>query len=194
MTGRDAYWDELGIAWRASAMDTGLVASRIEARLKRQAAMARAGALIGLILGVAGLGLGVWTAWAGVSGHAWNFITRGISIAVVAVIVLLAARALGGSPSAGGSLREMLGRSGQRAERQARAAGLGIIAAAVLAVGGIIGYAIRVRFGRPPAMSPLEPLLALALLAVVLLWIRASQARASRACRHLSEALALEEP
>jgi hypothetical protein len=193
MTGKDAYWDDLGIAWRASAPDAALAAERLGARLKRQDALARIGAVIGLVAGALGLALGAWTAWAGVGGHAWNFVTRGISIAAVAVVALLAAGALAGGRGSQGSLREMLGLSGQRAERQARAAGLGIIALAILTVGGLIGYAIRVQNGHPPRMSPLEPILALALLAMALLWIRSSQARAARTCRRVAEALALDE-
>jgi hypothetical protein len=193
MTGKDADFDELGVAWRASVPDAGLVTSRLEARLRRQDVLTRMGAGIGLALGVIGLGLGAWTAWAGVSAHAWNFVSRGISIAAVGVVALLAARSLGGRASTAGSLREMLDHSGVRSERQARAAGFGVLAVALLAVGGLVGYAIRVRSGHSPAMSPLEPLLALALLGLVLLWVRQSQARAALTCRRAAEALALDE-
>jgi hypothetical protein len=193
MTGKDADFDELGVVWRASAPDAGLVTSRLEARLKRQDVLTRLGVGLGLALGVLGLGLGVWTAWSGVSAHAWNFVSRGISLTAVGIVALLAARSLGGARSTGGSLRDMLDRSGGRSQRQAQAAGFGVLAVALLAVGGLVGYAIRVRYGHPPAMSPLEPLLALALLAVALLWIRQSQARAARTCRRLAEDLALDD-
>jgi len=194
MSGNDAYWDDLGIAWRATAPDIGLVTSKLQARLGRQGALARTGAAIGGAGGVLALGLAAWTVWLGVGGHAWNFVTRGVSVGVVGVLMLLAARSLGGGGrTAVASLREMLELSMLRAERQAGAAGLGCLAVAALAAGGLIGYAVRARTGRPPAMSPVEALLALAVLGLVLLWIRQGQARAARTCRHLAEALALDE-
>ena len=194
MSSNDAYWDELGIAWRATAPDPGLVASNLEARLRRQRTLARTGAVIGFCGGLLALGLGAWTMWLGLGAHAWNFVTRGVSIAVVGLLMLLAARSLGeGGRAAGASLGEMLEQSMRRAQQQARAAGLGCLAVVVLAAGGLIGYAIRVRAGRPPAMSPIEALLALAVLALVLLWIRQGQARAARTCRHLAQALAYDE-
>ena len=164
MSGNDAYWDDLGIAWRATAPDAGLVTSKLEARLGRQTALARAGAVAGLGGGLLALGLAAWTVWIGADGHAGNFVTRGLSIAVVGVLMLLAARSLWSGDRAGGSLREMLELSMRRSERQARAAGLGFLAVVTLAIGGLVGYAIRARMGHPPAMSPVEAVLALAVL------------------------------
>ena len=190
----DAYWDELGIAWRATVPDTGLAVSKLEARLGRQEALTRIGVAIGVGGGLLALGLAAWTVWIGANGHAWNFVTRGVSIAVVGILMLFAASSLGGGGrGAGGSLRDMLELSMRRAERQARAAGLALLAVGVLAVGGLAGYAVRARMGRPPAMSPVDALLALAVLGLALLWIRHGQARAARTCRHLTQALALDE-
>lgn len=192
MTGND--WDQLGVAWRASVPDPEHAAAGIEARLRRQAALARTGLVAGVLGGLSALALAAWTIWIGTGGRAPNFVTRGATIAVVGVLMLLAAQALGGDTrNAGASIREMLDLSRLRAERQARTAGLGVLATVVLAAGGLVGYAIRVRTGHAPAISPVEALLALAVLGVVLLWIRAGQSRTARSCRRLTEALALDE-
>jgi hypothetical protein len=191
---QDAYWDELGIAWRATAPDPGLLASRLEARLRWQAVLSRAGAAACLVAGVAGLALAGWCEWVGYAAHAANFVTRGVSIGVVAVLLLIAAATLGGRMAAQtGSLRETLELARSRAERVARAAALGCLGVVVLAVGGLVGYAIRVRLSHPPAMSPIEALLALAVLGLALLWIRQGQRRALADCWRLAQALELED-
>ena len=187
---KDAYWDELGIAWRAQEPEAALVASRLEPALKLQAALVRSAALLGLPCGVLGLGLAGWTVWAGVSGHAWNFVTRGLTLGVVAAMALVAAAALRAAlKGESRSLRERLDLAILRAERLMQAASLGCAALAVLAVGGLAGYAIRARLGRPPQASPVEALLALAVLALILAWTRASQSRARERYQRVARAL-----
>ncbi len=191
---KDVYWDELGIAWRAQEPQEALVASRLGPALKLQAGMVRAAALLGLPAGVLGLGLAAWTIWAGVSGHAWNFVTRGVTLGLVAVMALAGAAALRTAlKGEGRSLRESLDLAILRAQRLVRAASLGCAALAVLAVGGLTGYAIRTRLGRPPRTSLVEALLALAILALVLAWTRASQSRALERYRRVARALFAED-
>ena len=187
---RDVYWDELGIAWRALQPAEGLVASRLEPMLRRQEILVRGGAVAGYPLGVLGLGLAGWCFWIAWSGHAWNFAARGGAVGVVAVIALVAAAALQGAlEGERRSLREMLELAVVRAEQLRRAAGLGCIALAVLAVGGLAGYVIRAGASRPAAMSPVLDLVILAALAVGLAWLWSSQSRAEGKYRHLARAL-----
>lgn len=182
----DAFWDELGVSWRASIGDAGLLSSRLEARLKRQSAMLTAGTIAGAAVSFLGLGLAAWVLWFGWSSQAWNFLTRGVTLATVsllAVMATLALRARNGVETR--SLREMLGVSVARTERLIRAADLTCYAVAILALGGTVGYALRIRHARPPAVSPIEDLLALALAGLALVWYRRSQAQALRKYRHL---------
>ena len=189
----DAYWNELGIAWRAHEPEAALVASRLGPAVKRQAIMVKAAALLGLPAGVLGLGLAAWTIWAGVSGHAWNFLTRGATLGVVAVIALVGVGALRAAlKGEGRSVREMLDLAILRAQRLVQAASLGCAALAVLAVGGLAGYVIRTRLSGPPRTSPVEALLALAVLALILAWTRASQVRALERYRRVAHALFAE--
>lgn len=190
----DSFWDELGVSWRASFRDAGLISSRLEARLRIQAALLTIGMIVGGALGLLGLALAAWTLWIGWQAHVWNFLTRGITIAAVSLLGIVAALALRGRTRVDTrSLREMLQASMARTERLIRAADLGCWSMAILAIGGLIGYAIRVLLGRPPAMSPVEGLLAVALAGLALLWYRRTQAHALRKYRHLSQVFSAED-
>lgn len=190
----DSFWDELGVSWRASFRDAGLISSRLEARLRIQAAFLTIGMIVGGALGLLGLALAAWTLWIGWQAHVWNFLTRGITIAAVSLLGIVAALALRGRTRVDTrSLREMLQASMARTERLIRAADLGCWSMAILAIGGLIGYAIRVLLGRPPAMSPVEGLLAVALAGLALLWYRRTQAHALRKYRHLSQVFSAED-
>jgi hypothetical protein len=188
-TDDDAFWDELGVSWRASICDAELISSRLEARLKLRSALLTAGTVAGAAVSLLGFGLAVWTIWIGWSSQTWHFFTRGLTLATVsflAVIATLALRARKGVETR--SLREMLQVSIAQIECLIRAADLGCYSVVILALGGTVGYALRVRLGRPPAMSPAEDLLALVIAGLTLVWYRRSQARSLRIYRHLSQA------
>ncbi len=190
----DAFWDELGVSWRASIPDSGLISSRLEARLKLQSALLTAGTVVGYAITFLGLALAGWAFWIGWSSHAWNFLTRGVTVTIVsllAIMVILALRAGGGMETR--SVHEMLQVSIVRTERLIRAADLTCCAVLILALGGMTGYFLRIRVAQPPAVSPVEDLLALALVALALVWYRRSQARSLRKYRHLSQAFGTEE-
>lgn len=183
----NAFWDELGVSWRASISDPGLTSSRLEARLKLQAMLLAAGVTAAAALGLAGFGLAGWALWAGFTNHVWNFIARGTVLACASLLAVMASLALRtGEGLATRSLRDMLQASIARTERLIRAADLACFSLAILAVGGMAGYALRLRFGRPPAISPVEDLLALSVAALALVWFRRSQAHALRKYRHVS--------
>jgi len=89
-TPRDAYWDELGIAWCAIKPEVNVIAPRLKARLRRQSLLITAGLVIGLPLSAAGLLLGALTIWSGLTTGTWNFVTRGLAIGVISAIVAIA--------------------------------------------------------------------------------------------------------
>ena len=190
----EVWWDELGVSWRASIPDAGLVSAKLRSRLAVQSGLIATATIAGGLIGLLGLGLAGWTLWISMSGHAWNFVVRGATIAIVSLMALVAAFAVRASDRRDAtSLREMLDASISCAERLVRAADLGCLAVVLLAVGGTVGYALRIRAGRPPAVSLVEDLLALAIVGLVLLGFRWSQARALSKQRYLARAIAGSE-
>jgi len=182
----NAFWDELGVSWRATISDPGRTSSRLQARLKFQAVLLAAGAIAAVVLCLVGFGLAGWTLWIGWTSHSWNFIARGVTLGAVSLLALMASLALRtrcGVETR--SLRDMLQASITRTERLIKAADLACYSIVILGVGGMIGYALRVRFSRPPSMSPVEDLLALAVAVLVLVWFRRSQACALRKYQHV---------
>ena len=182
----NAFWDELGISWRASISDPSLLSSRLEGRLKLQTALLTAGTIAAVALGLVGFGLAGWALWVGWTSHTWNFIMRGVTLAAVSLLVIMASLALrtrNGLETR--SLRDMLQASITRTERLIRAVDLACCSIVILAVGGMAGYALRLRFSRPPSMSPVEDLLALSVAGLALVWFRRSQARVLRKYRHV---------
>lgn len=185
----DAFWDELGVSWRASIPDPGLVSSRLEARLKLQSALLTAGTIAAASLGALSLGLAAWALWIGWTNQVWNFIARGVTLAAVSLLAIMASLALRiRDRAATRSLQEMLQVSIIRTERLIRATDLACYSLVILAVGGMIGYAVRIRLSGAPAVSPVEDLLMLLLAGLVLIWIRLSQARALRRYEHIMRA------
>lgn len=182
----DTFWDELGVSWRASISDPGLVSSRLKARLKLQSALLTAGTIAAASVGVLGVGLAAWTLWIGWTGQVWNFIMRGVTVAAVSLLAIMAGLALRTRDRVETrSLQEMLRVSIIRAERLIRATDLACYSLVILAVGGMIGYTLRIKFGRPPAVSPVEDLLVLSVAGLALIWFRWSQARALRRHQHI---------
>ena len=190
----DRFWDELGVSWRATILDVGSVSSRLEARVRLQRAIVTAGTVAGAGVSLLGFGLAAWTLYIGWSNQTWHFLTRGATLAVVSFMTLMATLALrerNGVETR--SLREMLQVSIARSERLLRAAELCSYSVLILALGGTLGYALRIGVGRPPAMSPVEDLLALSIAGLALVWYRRGQASALRKYRHLSQVFSAEE-
>ena len=184
----DAFWNELGVSWRASIPDAGLMAFGLELRLKRQSTRLIAGSMLAGAVGLAGLLLAAWALWMGWSSHAWNFLTRGATLAVVSLLAVMAGQSLRARSAADArSLREKLQLCIAWTQGLVRAADLGCCALMVLALGGTIGYALRIRLDRPPAVPLIEDLLALGIVGLALLWYRHSQAHELRRYRHLRQ-------
>ena len=167
-TPRDAYWDELGVAWRAFNPDITVIAPRLTARLRRQSFLITAGLVTGLPLSAVGLLLGAFTIWSGWAQGTWNFVTRGIAISAISVMLAIALSWLlpVRKSDATKAVSEMIDLAIARAERTLVAIRLGFYACFVAVVFGLAGTAIRTYLTRPPRMSPVLDLAVLAMLAL----------------------------
>jgi hypothetical protein len=167
-TPRDPYWDELGIAWCAIEPEVNAMTPRLEARLRRQSLLITTVLILGLPLIVAGMLLGMLTIWSGFATGTWNFVTRGVAIAVMSSMatgglwLLLPVRA----SDAARMLSEMIDLSIARAQRTLLTIRLGLYACGVAAAFGLVGTATRAYLTRPPRMSPVIDLAILAIFAL----------------------------
>src|SRR5471032_418497 len=132
---KDAYWDELGIAWCAIRPETDSVVPRLKSRLWRQSFLIAVCLIAGLLLGVAGALLGAVTLWSGWIGGTWNFVTRGGALLAVSAILSVATLTLLPvmASDQAKALPEMIALTIARAERMLVAIRLGFIACAVAA-------------------------------------------------------------
>jgi hypothetical protein len=190
----DAYWDELGVAWCAIDPNVSVIASRLEARLRRQSRWIKAGLVLGLPFGAAGVLLGVATICIGWFSGAWNFVTRGVAIVAMSAVLTFALWSLLSVRSGGitSALSEMIDLAIDRAQRTFSVVRAGLYACVIAAAFGVVGTAIRTHFGRPPRVSPIVDLVILALIALVLfLYGREIQVELGK-YRTLKQALAVD--
>lgn len=187
---KDAYWDELGIAWASIEPDLRASMPRMKRQMRWHALSMVAVVLGGLPLGAAGGVLGIWTLWVGLSAGIWNFVTRGAAILVISLLVAglgwSSRRAIRDNTE---TLSAMIELTLLRAEKWYSAIRLGYASCIVAAVLGMIGYGIRVHSGKPPAMSPLEPMIVLAVLAFVLVLMHRGVRRRIAKYRYLKHML-----
>jgi MFS family permease len=164
----DAYWDDLGVAWSAINPDINVIMPRLKYRLRRQSFLIGAGIGLGIVLAVGGFIIGAATLWRGWTTDTWNFVTRGIAVLAISVLLsiavslLLAVRASTDVKT----LAEMLDLAIARAERTLKTIRLGFHACAVAAVFGLVGTAVRAYLSRPPSLSPIIDVAALAIFAL----------------------------
>lgn len=167
---RDAYWDELGIAWTAIEPDLRASMPHMKRKMRWYGLLMAAVVFGGVPIGIAGGVLAIWTIWIGLSAGIWNFATRGAAILVISLLIAglgwSCRSALRGSTE---TLSAMIELALLRAEKWYLAIRLGYAGCFVAAALGMIGYGIRVHSGKPPAMSPVEPMIVLAVLAIVLM-------------------------
>ena len=187
---RDAYWDELGIAWTAIEPDLRASMPRMKRQLRWQTLLLVAVTFGGVPVGIAGGVLGVWTIWLGLSTGIWNFATRGAAILVISLLIA------GAGWSSRSTLRDntetlsaMVELTLLRAEKWHLAIRLGYASCVVAATLGMIGYGIRVHSGKPPAMSPVESMAVLAGLGLVLVLLHRSVRRRIAKYRYLRRLL-----
>lgn len=172
MKSEDAYWDNLGVAWRAIDPDVERMAPRLQARLRRQSVAITTVLVLGIPLCSAGIVLGVFTIWCGWTTETWNFVTRGIAIVLVLALVL---RALASSLPFGAhkdiqSLSDMLEIASARIKRNQFLVHTAIVVCVIAAVFGVVGTVIRTRAGSSPRLSPIIDLIIIALI-VSFLWL-----------------------
>ena len=182
MTPDDVYWDELGVAWRATNPEVTRLTGDLKARATRQWRMIAALLAVGIPLSVAGAALGLFTIWIGWSSGAQNFVTRGIAIDVISALclrALLSFRPLS-APIETASLSELLDTLAARTRRTLVLLRIGLAACAIAAVFGVIGVMLRTRSGAGPQMSPVIDLVLLALIALAL-WAYVGRVESTRA-------------
>lgn len=187
---KDAYWDDLGLAWTAIKPDAEAIAPRLKQRLRRQTVFTSMAIFAGLPLSLGGIALGAWTIWRGASVEAWFFVTRGIAIATIS---LLAGYSAWSFKSAlrddAQSLAAMIALALLRSERWLRAIRLGYLGLGIAALFGTLGEFIRTQMGKPSA-TPLWtlPILLGALLFVLFLLQRKATDDIAK-YRHLKDLL-----
>jgi hypothetical protein len=190
----DDYWDELGVTWCATDPNVSVIASRLEARLRRQSRWITAGLVIGLPACLAGTLLGVASIVIGGISSQWNFVTRGIAIIAMSAILTFALASLleVRSGNTARALSEMIGLAIDRAQRTLALITAGLYACVIAAVFGLVGTAIRTHSGRPPKVSPVVDLVIVGLIALVL-FLYGRQVRVNlRKYRALRQALAVD--
>jgi hypothetical protein len=168
-TSSDDYWDELGVTWCAIDPDIRVIKPRLEARLRRQTEWITAALVIGVPLGVAGVLLGVVTICLGFVGP-WNFVTRGVAMVAISVVLTLAVCSLQPvrAVDTTSALSDMIELAIGRAQRTLSLIRAGLYSCVIAAVFGLVGSAIRAHLGIPPKMSPVVALAIVALSALVL--------------------------
>ena len=172
MKSEGAYWDDLGIEWRATDPEPKQVTPPLQARLRRQSLAITAAFALGIPLCGAGVILGVCTLWRGWTSETWNFVTRGVAIVVVSALLIRALIAL--LPFRAHmdiqSLAEMFEIAVARIRRTLFLVRMAIVCCVVAGVFGIVGTAIRIRAGSAPRLSPIVDLIIIALI-ISLLWL-----------------------
>jgi MFS family permease len=191
---KDAYWDELGIAWCAINPQSGVIAPRLRARLRRQTFVISAGIIAGSCLGIAGMLLGSFTIWAGWTTGAWNFLPRGIAIVAISGMLLSGAISLLPirAARADRSLKEMIDLSIRRAQRALVMVRLGFCSCAIALVFGLAGAEIRTHFSGPPRLSPIVDVLLILVFALGLYLYRRHVREHLERMRALCRALAAD--
>lgn len=166
---KDPYWDELGIAWVAIEPQIGSDAP-LKSDLQSQTRTIRVMFALASIACMVGVLLGMATIWSGVTSGAWNFVTRGIAILLLAVLAGIVAGALSIVRHADDAqaVSEMISLSIKRARRWLFAIRIALLGCAVATTFGLIGVMIRIQLSNPPKMSPVIDLALLALVVVVL--------------------------
>ena len=182
-TPQDPFWDELGIGWRTVEVDTSAVVSKLEPQLRRQSLAATVGLWLGTPAALAALLLGGATMWIGAKTHAWNFLTRGLAIVIVAGLAMRSLWLLFESRRAPDAkpLTKALSVAVYRIERTISIVRLALAACVTAAVLGTAGTIIRMKTSTPPALSPIVDLIIVALIFVALvLYLQQSKRDAAK--------------
>jgi len=151
MASPDPYWDELGVAWCAIKLEAEPTSARLGSWVRRQSLLIAIGLAIALPLGVLGFLLGVYTIIVGLRTGAWFFVTRGMTIDIVSMLVLYAwslllpVRARENAKA----MSDMIDLAILRTRRILRVIQVSYYACGILLVGGLAGAYIRASVGKP---------------------------------------------
>jgi hypothetical protein len=171
----EPYPEERGVAWTAIDPSIRAIASQLPVRLRRQSQWMALVLVIGLLFGAMGVLLGLVTIGSGLSFHIWNFLTRGVAIIAMSLIIVIATWPLRHATSfdAAQALSQMIDLAIDHSQKTLALVRAVLYCCVIAAVFGLVGNAIRTHFGNPPKMSPIVPLTVLALVALaVLIWGR----------------------
>jgi hypothetical protein len=186
------YWDEIGKEWSAIRPDAKVIAQRLEPRLRRQSLLIAIALAAAVPLIAAGLILAAWTIWAGATGGAWNFVTRGIAIAAVSLLAAAGTAALlpVRASDLTRSLAAMLELAAARARRVLLIVRLALWACGIAAALGVAGALIRTRLAEPPRVSPAIDVAILAAVAAALYFYGRRTRASLERLQSLAQALA----
>jgi hypothetical protein len=138
-TENDPYWDHLGIDWRAVNIDSGILATRLHAELKRESWRQKRGLIIGMLAALCGMAVGV--AWLHESAVGAKWIGVGTIVGIVALLALypwVRAQPISGDT---GTLIGMIDVSIAQARRRQRDDKAGYAGSVILVVvGGLTTY------------------------------------------------------
>lgn len=168
----DVYWDDLGVAWRAIDSELPRMMPRLQARLRRQSFAIAAALILGIPLAGAGLVLGAFTIWHGWTTTTWNFVTRGIAIALISALLVYALASFLPFRTHADirTLSEMLDFATARIRRTLFVIRTAIVACVIATVFGVVGAGMRIYAGSPPRLSPVIDLMIIGLI-VLFLWL-----------------------
>ena len=194
-TENDPYWDHLGIDWQAVNIDSGMLATRLHAELKRESWRQKRGLIIGTLAALCGIAVGI--AWLHNSTVDAKWIGIGTIVGTVALLALYPS--IRGQPISGdtGTLIGMIDVSIAQARRRQRDDKAGYAGSVILAiVGGLTTYICysRLRFPFFDAMLMITYVIVQAL-AFVLFGYRDARASRERQVRfeHLKRTLSTSE-
>ncbi len=146
-----------------------VMALQLRVRLRRQSRWMAVALVIGVLFGAMGVLLGLGTIGIGLSSRTWNFVTRGVAIIAMSMILIFAVWPFQSIRSLDTvqALSEMIDLAIDHAQKIRSLIRAGLYCCVIAAVFGLLGTAIRTHLGRPPKMSPIVDLAILALVAVV---------------------------
>jgi len=191
MNDEETYWDELGVAWRATESSLEQAFPLLQTRLRRQSLIIAAGLTLGIPLCIVGIALGAYTLWRGWTTGPWNFVARGFAIAIISTLLL---RALASflplnARIAAQSLSAMLDIASAQTRRTMFLLRMAIAGCAIAAVFGLVGAVIRTHAGSPPRISPIIDLIVLALIVGLLCLFERTVSAKNRKLQYLRRTL-----
>ncbi len=191
----EPYWgSERGVDWTAIDPNLRAIASRLPVRLRRQTQWMAVAAVTGMLFGAMGVALGLMTIGTGLAFSIWNFVSPGLAIITMSVIVIVATWPLRNirSPDGAHAMSPMIDLALDYARKTVSLTKAGLYCCGIAAIFGLVGTAIRTHFERPPKMSPMIALTVVALVALIVFILGQQSRRELGKYRRLKHALAMD--